>query len=354
MRTWILGGLLLFSVCPLQAQQANTVGQTANETGVQRIARLYQEWTNGIMSNVASAGKASEAMKAPEERLKQEARQHQALLEQMLRGGTPEQQDAAAYVLSYAPDAKRAVLALSQALERDPVHLANNTCLALGNLAKQNPKIAIPLRPLIHALQTPVWNSQQKAALVVEELAARHRVSDKDGSLTAALIPMLCSQRVRVFQPARTLLPQITGQQLGEAAKPWAEWHARRYGRPLLLARGIYELLEVVHPRIQQDKLVYTVENDTYASEDDLMRRLSADKAIADSLMRRYALAIQLPSEGLPLEKLMPFADVLGPRLKLHEIVFSPATDTFVPFTQGVQHLRAARQDEDMIATGNK
>ncbi len=285
-------------------------------------------------------------MKAAEERLVQQAQQQQALLEQMLSKGTSEQQDAAAYILSYAPDAKRAIRALSQALERDPVHLANNTCLALGRLAQQNPHAAVPLRPLIHALQTPVWNCQQKAALVVEALAAQHHISDKDGSLTAALIPMLASQRVRVYRPARTLLPQITGQQLGEQAKPWVEWYMRRYGRPLLLARGIYELLEVVHPHIVNDKLVYTVENDTFVSPEDLLQRLSADKAIAEGLERQYALALQLPAEGLPVEKLMSIADTLGPRLKIHEMVFSPATDTFVPFTQGLQQLRAAQQDE--------
>lgn len=111
------------------------------------------------------------------------------------------------------------------------------------------------MEPLARALRVREWGHQQKALQVIEVLAQRGGVKDGDGTLAAALIPMLASQRVRVFRPAREILPKVTGQSLGNAPEPWAKWHAKTYGRPTVdVAAGVYELAQIIRLEMRNGK----------------------------------------------------------------------------------------------------
>jgi hypothetical protein len=339
----------IVTVCVLASWTTGTISARqppASSTAIasspeaQRVLASYAELMDAVQESVAvSGGSPTERMRAIEERMAGDVRvAAPELLRITSQGGFPES-DAAAYALRFAPEPAVAVEALLAALDRFDGRLTNNICLSLEKIVADNPTVDVPVERIAQALGAPRWNYQQKAAQVLAALARRGTLADPEGTVGMALVPMLASQRPRVFRPAQELLPKVSGQSLGDDPQPWAQLYAARFGRAISMADGVYELVQIVHPTTSGGREAYRVEGQTYGSEGELLARLNEDAGAARELGRRFAVVIQLGDEGFPPDRIEPLADAILP-LTSDDLVVSPPGDQFVPFSVAAHRLR--------------
>jgi hypothetical protein len=322
---------------------------------VLRILKTYDELMQANMEAVAAGGKITERMQESEKRLAQDVAGSQPELQALLATGNREQATAAAYALRHAPAPQPAVRSLVAALDRFDGALQNNICLALMFLLQAHPSVEVPLAPLVRTMAAKRWTSQQKAAQVVEVKARQEKLADPDGSLAAVLIPMLASQRNRVYGPARNILPRVTGQSLGNDPVAWADWYRQKYGRRLDLSGGVYELLQIVRPERRGDKESFRVEDDVYSSVRELLERLKADAQTACQRGKAFTLAVVLPAGSFPLDRVQGLMEALLPALPGVDVVFSPENEAFVPFSQALERLRRFPSSPvSLTESGNK
>jgi hypothetical protein len=340
---------------PLTLAPAGESRQADPSPNVLRVLKTYDELMQANVEAVAAGGKFTERMQELEKRLAADVAGTQPELQALLATGNRERATAAAYALRHAPAPQPAVRSLVAALDRFDGALQNNICLALMFLLQAHPSVEVPLAPLVRTMAEKRWTSQQKAAQVVELMARQRKLADPDGSLAAVLIPMLASQRSRVYGPARSILPRVTGQSLGNDPIAWADWYRRKYGRRLDLAGSVYELLQIIRAERRGDKESFRVENDVYTSAAELLKRLKADTQTARQRGKVFALAVLLPAGSFPLDRVQGLMESLLPALPGVDVVFSPENEEFVPFTSALERLRrlssspASRSD-----SGNK
>jgi hypothetical protein len=212
---------------PVLAQAPSAAAaQIGLSPDARRVIDTYSEIMTELQAQMAGGGRQTERMTVLERRLAAEVKAAATELFAVVRDRDYESANAAAYALKYAPEPKGAVSALLVALDRFDGKMTNNIGLTLEHLCMEHPTLEVPTAPLTRALQAREWTHQQKVAQVVQVLVQRGGVTDPDGTLAAALIPMLASQRVRVFAPARQLLPTITARSLGNA--PSRGWRGTR------------------------------------------------------------------------------------------------------------------------------
>ena len=306
---------------------------------VQRVIDLYNAILRELPEVVAGNQRAIDRTQALDQDLANAVKGAQPALVDALARDSLEAATAAAYALRHAPDPNAAVGPLLETLTRFDGRLANNIGLALEWLARNHASLQVPLPPLTRALSVRTWTTQQKIGQVVQALAERGAVTDADGALVAALIPMLASQRQQVFVPAREILPRLAGQTLGNDAEHWARWYEKAYNRRIDLAAGIYELVDAVSVDSRDGVETFTVEQDTYTSHDRLLDRLRQDAATARGLDREFSVAVRLPAAGAMPPGFDRLAEALMPIVP-NGFVIQPASFDFMPFSQAVARLR--------------
>jgi hypothetical protein len=305
-----------------------------------RVIATYGEMMKALDAQMAAGGADSMRMNALEARLAEEVKASGSELIDVLRTGDYEAANAAAYGLRYASNAEEAIHALLAGLGRLDGGLTNNIGLSLEHLSKEHSDL-IPLEPLATALLAhDAWNNQQKIAQVIQGILEHRRVSDDGGALSAALIPMLASQRVRVFSPAREILPRITELSLGNDVQLWATWYLRKYGRRIDIASGVYELAQIVHLQFRNGAPTFRVEGRTYSTDHALLARLRADSQTTRALGRKFGVVLQVPETGFPEDQL---TSLVQAALALSDnVTVSPESDEFVPFSTALRTLRRA------------
>jgi hypothetical protein len=308
------------------------------------VVQIYGDILTELRAEMAAGGRETPKMRELEERLAAEVRRAGPVVIDAVRRGDQKTADAAAYALKYAANPEAAVTALVASLDRFDGALVNNAGLSLEALAMSNPRLLIPMAPLVVQLRTQEWNRQQKIAQLLQVLAEQGRVTDEGGRLSAALIPMLASQRVRVFASARYILATVTGQNLGNAPEPWIAWHTRRYRSRIDLAAGIYELVQIVRPEMVGSEERYRMEREIFTTRPALLTALQRDAESARVMGRRLGVVIQVPDSGFPQERLSNLTTAVHDRMPTASIVISPSTDEFVPFTTAAGNLRRLLQ----------
>jgi hypothetical protein len=306
---------------------------------VAQVLVTYRELMQELPAMLARGEQRSDRMSALEAQMAAQVKTAQPQLFTVVQQGDVDAAEAAAYSLKYATNPAAAVTPLLIALDRFDGRLANNVGLTLEYLCRQNPALQIPLEPLARSLAARQWNQQQKVAQVVEALSERGTLTDPDGMLTAALIPMLASQRQQVFLPVRDVLPRITGQSLGIAAEPWVVWFAQTHGRTLDLSAGIYELVQIVQPAIRNGNETFSIERIIYVSRETLLTRLRMDAETARRLNRKFGVAIQIPKEGFPQDRLTALVEAVLPVFEAG-VVIQPEIVEFVPFSVALERLQ--------------
>lgn len=141
---------------------------------------------------------------------------------------------AAAYLLAHIKDGKKLVALMLPMLD-DPGALARNDATrVLANVARFHPEVAIPLEPVLHALNGPTTTDRNKAVAVVAGLVARpdgaklyHEVIKQAGP---TLIKLLALEQPNNHDFAYSILKQVSGKDLGERdVAAWQRWLAEQH-----------------------------------------------------------------------------------------------------------------------------
>lgn len=348
MKKWIatLGSVM----CALWVPFTTTIGADTGTTikalssEAAQVTATYTEIMQQVIATMAAGGKGeTSVMKDLEAKIAAEVKRAVPELYEVVRTGDRQPAEAAAYALRYAPDPEAATAALIEALGRFDGALANNVGLSIEHLCRNHPMLVIPIEPLTRALDTTQWNQQQKVAQALLAVENQGGLTDPQGDLTAALIPMLANQRVRVYGPARTLLPKLTRQDLGHDAAMWTRWYRTRYGRTIDLPSRIYELVQIIEISIVAGEERFRVGDSEYATLGSTLARLKADAQTAHDLKRKFEIVVQVPVQGIPQDRLMAIANTLVKELFPSHgggLTISPQSDEFVPFEQAVLRLR--------------
>jgi hypothetical protein len=144
---------------------------------------------------------------------------------------------AAAYLIAMAPDGTRVVEAMLSRL-RDPEELVrNNTLRVLAEIARFHPDVAIPVEPLLDALDYPTTLDRNKASATLDALLERgmspelrDRVLKRSSSV---LLAMLRLQQPNNHDFAYSILKRLAGKDFGERNyEAWEAWVAQHATSP--------------------------------------------------------------------------------------------------------------------------
>src|SRR5262245_1940993 len=200
-------------------------------------------------------------------------------------------------------DAPAAIEPLLEEMRKSAPTLDNNVGLQVELILRNHPGAPCPLEPLLEGIQRHVWNSQQKCAQALSALLERGDGKGRERELAAALIPLLTSQRPRVFDAAQRCLEALTGRALGDVPLPWAAWYEQEFGEPLDLSGAVYEDLVVVRPRIEGTEpdapLVFHVEGQDLGSSEELRALFEQRMANAAERALELGVVVQVANERL-------------------------------------------------------
>jgi hypothetical protein len=114
---------------------------------------------------------------------------------------------------------------------RDPDRGVRNEALRLlGELQREQPRVFIPLDPVLEAVWYPTTSDRNKAGwalvalLQVEGAARRAHILERSGE---ALLQMFQMKNRLDHEPAHDVLALLAGEDLGEDVAPWRAWVRR-------------------------------------------------------------------------------------------------------------------------------
>jgi hypothetical protein len=183
------------------------------------------------------------------------------------------------YTLMYAFAAQKnapgAIPSLLGLMKNQAPKLDNDICLGLLRILKTHPTAKCPLDPLLDVVRRRIWNSQQKGSLVLfQALREREAWKGREEEINAALIPLMTSQRSRVYEAALKCLETINDKHLGPDPDAWKDYYEKTYpGKSLDLGKALYELLAVIHPS-SEEPFSFEVNGEKGLSADDLTQKL--------------------------------------------------------------------------------
>jgi hypothetical protein len=139
-------------------------------------------------------------------------------------------------------DAPEAIPLLVQAIEWAdaltawPDVATAHACLALDEIAENHPEANIPAESLFEAVGRKDWRSRRHCAGALGRVLAPGAVKDRRKEAVRVLVPLLLSQRPRVFETAARSLERITGNAFGPDPARWLAYYEQEYGRSLDLS----------------------------------------------------------------------------------------------------------------------
>lgn len=232
--------------------------------------------------------------------------------------------------------APAAIPGLLAALRAEAPALDNDVGLTLDFVLAAHPHAPCDMEPLLEAIRRPRWTSQQKCAQALVHLLRRGDGAGRERELAADLVPLLASQRPRVFDAAEACLVALTGEEHGDTPDGWLAWYAARFGTELDMRAAVYEDLLVVRPLADGESARYEVEGEQLATTAEL-RELVAERLHA-ARERGLALgvSIQLADEQLADlaavladPEVRALLELLIGELGIADVVVSPSADAF-------------------------
>lgn len=139
---------------------------------------------------------------------------------------------AAAYLLAYASDGPALVAVLLAAFRDESSLVRNNAMRVISDIASYHPELAVPLEPVLAALDYPNTTDRNKASAILAGLLARPGaavhypgVAARSG---ATLLALLRLQQPNNHDFAYAILTRISGHSFGERDyAAWEAWHSR-------------------------------------------------------------------------------------------------------------------------------
>ena len=266
-----------------------------------------------------------------------------------LRSDWGEEQWAAMQQFAEQADAPAAIPRLFEEMRKAAPKLDNNVGLMVEMILVRHPDAPCPVEPLLEGIQRRIWNSQQKCAQALCHLLERGDGKERQKELAGKLIPLLASQRPRVFDAAECCLKALTGQDLGDLPDAWLEWYESKFATAVDMTGAVYEDLVVVESRLegegQEAVPVYRVEGEEIRDVEALEAALGRRAAAARSRGLHLEVSIRISDERMQALALKP--DELWESKDIHTamsavrsqgiagIVVSPQSDAFRPPWRG-------------------
>lgn len=143
-------------------------------------------------------------------------------------------------------------------------------------------------------MQRHHWTSQQKAAQALAVALKPASWKGREEEIYRALIPLLTSQRSRVFNAALSCLRKVSGQKMGPDADAWKAWFEKTFtGKKLDLSGSVYEWMAVIKPQGKG----YTVGGEAVAGAAALQDKLQKLAGEAKAKNLAFAAVIQIPDQ---------------------------------------------------------
>lgn len=180
-------------------------------------------------------------------------------------------------------DAPAAIPELLDRLRDEAPRLDNNGCLLLEWILREHPDATCPVDGLLDVLARPIWNSRQKAAQALLLALRPETMVGQEERLARAVLPLLTSQRSRVYEAGAKCLTRIAGRDLGTDPVVARRWFFERFGKGIDLHASVHEVVLVVR--------------EADGGFDVQGRRVADPSALTDTLRRSREQA-----EGLGLE----------------------------------------------------
>jgi hypothetical protein len=140
---------------------------------------------------------------------------------------------AAAFLLAYMRDGDELVRAILPAIRDESSFVRNSVMRVLAHIALHHPEIALPLDPVLEALEFPTTTDRNKAAAILSGVvkrpsvapATRHLVVERAGE---TLLAMLQLSQPNNHDFAYEILKAVSGESYGERDHAaWKAWLRR-------------------------------------------------------------------------------------------------------------------------------
>lgn len=259
------------------------------------------------------------------------------LLKHLRANASPEQMQA---MVRFARQkaSPAAIPALLKVMKDEAPAMDNNVCLVLERILEEHPEAECPLDPLLETIGRRVWTSQQKGSQALFQALRKANWEKREEELGRRLIPLLASQRPRVFQAAVRCLQKITGEKTGPDANAWKQWYEAAFpGRKLDLTKAVYELLVVIRPLGDKSPFAYEVNGERVEDAAKLREKLAALQARAQKDHLETGVVIQVSNKQMQqlaagrdrslIEEAMNVAVGTG----LRQVTVAPEADRFRP-----------------------
>jgi hypothetical protein len=197
---------------------------------------------------------------------------------------------------SRTPDAPGAIPLLIQAMEREAPRLDNNACLLIEMIATSHPGAEIPIDPLLAAVRRKAWTSRQKCAQALERALTPALIRDREEELVRVLLPLLVSQRSRVFEAGARCLEKIAGYSFGADPERWLGYYEERFKEPIDLSEAFHEWVVVVD-RLEDGR--YRIDEAVYADDPTLVEALLGLQAALSDRDLTLAVVVRATEEEI-------------------------------------------------------
>ena len=230
-------------------------------------------------------------------------------------------------------DAPAAIAPLLAQIRAEAPQLDNDGCLALERILRAHADAACPLDVLVEVIGRPLWTSRQKGAQALAIALARTPFAGDEERLARAVVPLLVSQRQRVFEAGGRCLAVIAGRDLGDDPIAARQWFFDRFGEGIDLLAGVHEHVVVVRP----DGASWSIDGAAPTDLDGVVRALEHRRTRLAPSGVPLSIVVQLPKaqidqmlaagatgDGVPL--LAPLAAA-----GFADVTLAPHTDGFRP-----------------------
>ncbi|MFY9574112.1 MAG: HEAT repeat domain-containing protein, partial [Blastocatellia bacterium] len=160
-----------------------------------------------------------------EEVFKTSVPKNKEILKAILRGDDQETHRAdAAFLLAHISDPQELIEAILPSIKDSSAIVRNNVMRVLAQVAEETRDVAIPIRPLLQALDFPATTDRNKSLATIDGLALR---PENKTILIRDAGPKLI-EILKLLQPnnhdyAYSILKKITGRDFGE--RSYDAWH---------------------------------------------------------------------------------------------------------------------------------
>ena len=150
----------------------------------------------------------------------------QALARVLRDDARDEHRAAAAFLLAHLASGERVVELMVPAIDDPSTHVRNNAMRVLSVMAHEHPEVAIPLDPVLVALNYPTSLDRNKASAILAGLAKQPAYHEpirlRAGEI---LVDMLALRQPNNHDWAYRILKEISGRDLGEHdVAAWRAW----------------------------------------------------------------------------------------------------------------------------------